>query len=266
MSGFYIGADGKTRKIKGGYVGIDGIARKIKKGYIGDVNGTARLCYSGNVIDPVFANNTWENVIAACKNNAVPDTWEVGDQLTMSIDGTDYAIDIIGKNHDDYADGSGKAPLTFQLHNNYENAYSMNSVNNNNGGWASSNMRNTTLPTLFALMPTVVQNAIKKVNKATSVGGGNSAIAISEDTLFLLSEVEVLGSCPASYEGEGIQYAYYIGNADTSKQNINGVTLNWWTRSPAENNTSSYRIISDGGKSYNGSPTNTMGVSFAFCF
>lgn len=49
MSGFYIGVDGKARKVKGGYIGIDGVARKIKKGYIGDANGVARLCYQSTV-------------------------------------------------------------------------------------------------------------------------------------------------------------------------------------------------------------------------
>lgn len=46
MSGFYIGVDGKARKVKDGYIGIDGVARKIKKIYIGDENGKARMVYS----------------------------------------------------------------------------------------------------------------------------------------------------------------------------------------------------------------------------
>lgn len=35
------------------------------------------------------------------------------------IGSTDYLVDIIGINHDDYSDGFGKAPFTFQLHDCY---------------------------------------------------------------------------------------------------------------------------------------------------
>ena len=63
-----------------------------------------------------FAANSWETIIAACQSGNVPDSWAVGDSKPMAINGTNYQIDIIGKNHDVYTDGSGTAPLTFQLH------------------------------------------------------------------------------------------------------------------------------------------------------
>lgn len=70
-------------------------------------------------VDPVFANNSWAGVVTACRRGTVPSTWVVGDSMPMTIGGTDYQVDIIGKSHDDYYDGSGKAPLTFQLHDCY---------------------------------------------------------------------------------------------------------------------------------------------------
>ena len=63
-----------------------------------------------------FADNSWENIIWACKNNSVPDTWKVGDKKTLDFAmpyGTEtVTIGICGKNIDTYADG-GTAPLTF---------------------------------------------------------------------------------------------------------------------------------------------------------
>ena len=70
------------------------------------------------VLDPVFANNDWATIIAACQRKQVPETWAVGDQKEMTI-GQPYMIDIIGKDHDTYADGSGTAPLTLQMHDCY---------------------------------------------------------------------------------------------------------------------------------------------------
>ena len=51
--------------------------------------------------DPVFVKNTWAQIIDACHKNKVPATWVVDNQKTMTINGAAYAIDIIGKNHDD---------------------------------------------------------------------------------------------------------------------------------------------------------------------
>ena len=82
---------------------------------------------------PNFADNTWAQIIDACHKNKVPATWVVGNQKTMTINGVDYLVDIIGKNHDTYSDG-GTAPLTFQLHDCYATTYQMNSTNTNEGG------------------------------------------------------------------------------------------------------------------------------------
>lgn len=75
------------------------------------VVGTANVDLA--MIDPVFGNNSWAAIIKACQEKQVPNTWNVGDSCNMTINNKTYAIDIIGKNHDDYADGSGKAPLPF---------------------------------------------------------------------------------------------------------------------------------------------------------
>ena len=52
-----------------------------------------------------FADNDWDIVIEACHSGNVPDTWVAGDSKTMTIDGTDYQFDIVGKNHDTYKIG-----------------------------------------------------------------------------------------------------------------------------------------------------------------
>lgn len=262
MSGFYIGVDGKARKVKGGYIGVDGVARKIKKGYIGDENGVARLCWSG--IDPVFANNSWEQIAAACQTRQVPGTWAIGDQKTMTIDGTDYTIDIIGKNHDDYSDGSGKAPLTFQLHDCYEKQL-MNTNGTNSGSWAECEMRTEHLPAIFAQMPVEVQNSVKQVSKPTCNGYNIEGVTYTKDTLFLLSEIEVFGVRKYSLEGEGTQYQYYAGGGQKIK--TDGVYKgNWWLRSPYGAGSAYFCNVSTIGDQSANPATNYYGISFAFCF
>ena len=265
MNGVYIGVDGKARKIKGGYIGIDGKARKIKKGYVGDANGVARLCWGEFEVDPVFMNNDWDDIALACQLNLVPDSWAIGDRKTMTIGDELYGFKIIGKNHDDYSDGSGKAPLTLKIVNCYDTTYAMNSSSTNSGGWTSSVMRNTYLPDILSKMPPEVQTKIREVNKLTSIGSGKSTIETTADKLFLLSEVEIFGSVSNAKSGEGSRYAYYT-EGNSCIEMLNSSAFAYWERSPYKDNSTSFcRINTAGGKALD-KANNLNGVVFAFCF
>ena len=212
-----------------------------------------------------FSENTWAEIIAACHGGSVPATWAVGDSKTMTIGGTEYQIDIIGKGHDDYADGSGKAPLTLQLHDCYPTEYKMNTEYSNAGGWNTSEMRTEHMPALLALMPTEVQNGIREVNKLTSAGSQSSTINTTADKLFLLSEVEIFGSTTYSAAGEGTQYDYYKVSSRLVK-NRSGAANQWWERSPSASGSSDFCRISESGGAYATYAAYSSGVSFAFCF
>ena len=254
---------GTAYEVKGGKTKVNGTAYGIAKGRT-LVGGTGHeIPFSPYA--PNFADNDWATIIAACQNNEVPDTWKVGDNKTMTINGTSYQIDIIGKNHDTYADGSGTAPLTFQMHDSYTSNYAMNSSNSNTGGWAYSSMRDTHLPAIFALMPSEVQAAIKAVKKLTSAGAKSSTINTTADMLFLLSEIEIFGSTSYSKNGEGSQYAYYsAGNSKVKKRN--GTAGAWWERSPRGDIATHFCYVLHTGVAGNYNATTKYGVSFAFCF
>ena len=210
-----------------------------------------------------FAANSWETIIAACQSGNVPDSWAVGDSKSMTINGMSYQIDIIGKNHDVYADGSGTAPLTFQLHDCYSEAKQMYYVNLSGLGWKNTDMRLTYLPAILALMPAEVKNGIHAVNKKTSEGGNSTTIETVSDTLFLLSEVEIFGTASSSVAGEGSQYDYYkAGNPKIKKRE--GVDEFWWERSSASGGM--FCRVRANGQAGASNASNSLGVSFAFCF
>ena len=217
--------------------------------------------------NPVFSENEWAAIIEACHANEVPDTW-VADGTCykdMDIGGTSYRIDIIGKNHDDLADGTGKAPLTFQLHDCYATTYRMNATNTNVGGWRDCQMRTQTMPALKALMPAEVQAGISPVNKLTSAGNQSSSIVTTSDELFLPSEAEVFGSITNSFAGEGKQYAYYqAGNSKV--KNLSGSLYNWWERSPFSGGSTRFCRVSSGGSAGAFNASASYGVPFCFCF
>ena len=254
---------GTAYSVTGGRELIGGTGYSIKKGRT-LIDGAGYDITFAPPYDSVFANNTWKQIIEACHNNAVPDTWNVADQKPMTINGVDYQIDIIGKNHDTYAAG-GKAPLTFQLHDCYADEKAMNSTNTNSGGWKNSAMRTTHLPAILALMPTEVQNGIREVSKKASVGGASSTIETVSDKLFLLSEVEIFGSTSYSAAGEGTQYDYYkAGNSKVKKRN--GSAAYWWERSPHASNSARFCQVHSNGAAYTSGASFAYGVAFGFCF
>lgn len=212
-----------------------------------------------------FGDNSWATIVEACKNREVPDTWVVGNSKTMLINGTEYQIDIIGKNHDDYADGSGKAPLTFQLHDCYNTQYAMYAPNTMVGSWQSTTMRTSYLPAILALMPSEVQTGIREVNKLTSGNGQSSTIYTTADKLFLLSEIEVFGSVTYSKSGEGTQYAYYK-SGNSKVKSSNGAQSGWWERSPYRSDASGYCLVNGNGTAGTDVATSKDGVAFGFCF
>ena len=212
-----------------------------------------------------FYNASWESVIYACQSNNVPSDWNVGDSKEMIIDGTSYTIDIIGKNHDTYADG-GAAPLTFQLHDCLDTTYQMNTTATNVGGYDSTAMHTTHLPAIKALMPTEVQAAIKSVGKKTMTNAASWAYETVNCDLFLLSKKEVLDSGPT----EGSQYAYYAEGNSAVKTTVSGSKVSWWLRSPSTINgeTTTFNNIDTSGAAnvFESKANVSLYVSFGFCF
>ncbi len=256
--------NGTAYEVKGGKCLVNGTAYSIKKGRT-LIGGTGYDITFAPAYDPVFANNTWEQIIEACHNNEVPDAWKVADHKPMTINGVDYQIDIIGKNHDDYSDGSGKAPLTFQLHDCYGETKGMNSSSTNNGGWTSCAMRQTHLPAILSQMPTEVQNGIREVNKLTSAGSQSATINTTTDKLFLLSEIEIFGSVIYSKSGEGTQYDYYkAGNSKV--KNLSSSVGFWWERSPYNSNSTHFCDVDGNGDVDCAKASYMLSVAFGFCF
>jgi len=196
----------------------------------------------------------------------------VGDQVTLAVNGTNYAFDIIGFNHDALttataygaSTATGKAGITLQMHDIFATTYPMNSSNTNSGGWGSSVMRSTTMGTMKGYLPSTWQSVIKPVNKKTSAGNKSTTINTSSDSCFLLSEVEIFGTTTYSVSGEGTQYAYYKAGNSTIK-NKSGSANSWWERSPSASYTSVFCYVISDGNASGGNAGYSTGVAFGFC-
>lgn len=198
----------------------------------------------------------------------------VANQVTIALNGTNYAFDVIGFNHDDLTDASaygattntGKAGITLQMHDLFASYYYMNYTITSAGGWKNSVMRTSTMPVMNGYMPTAWQSVVKPVNKTSGLGGSStSGTEVTSDDCFLLAEVEVFGSTALSVFGEGTQYLYYkAGNSKVKKQS--GSSYWWWERSPDSGSGNGYFCcVNSAGQVGGNGATSSYGVAFGFC-
>lgn len=218
--------------------------------------------------DPVLANNTWEMIAQACADNdPILDSWLVGDEKDEVINGETLTFVIVGKNVDDLADGSGKAPLTFGMKNLMAETRKMNATNTNSGSFAGSEMYSRLSDTIYPNLPTELKDAIKAVNKKTASGRDSSAIRTDPMYLWLFSEIEVFGTTTYSYAGEGTQYPYFATAAERIKKLSNGVGAAnfWWERSPFHTYSGTFGAVDASGKASGDAASKSYGVCFGFC-
>ena len=236
-------------------------------------------------------DNDWDTISEASAAGTADDYWAVGDTKSIVINGnvvgfgiTNLTINvfILGFNHNASREGNNR--IHFQIgkigstpvalcDNNYNSTgssqgFRMNTSNMNQGGWASSYMRNTVLgnsgtpssPTansLMAALPSALRAVMKAVTKYTDnvgndTGNVQSNVTSTQDYLFLLAEFEVFGTrnWANSYEQNyQVQYAYYqAGNSRIAYRHTSTASaVWWWLRSPLYSNISFLFVTTDGG-------------------
>ena len=210
-----------------------------------------------------IAKNGTSSVVYAKAKAAMDAGTKFSTKLT---DGKTLEYRIVGINHDDLADGSGKAGLTFETTNSALGYQKMNATNTNAGGWEKSELRGRlNSGDLWSLLPAELQSKVKAVKKLTDNQGGGKAgtPTATTDKVFLLSATEVWGDM----QSDGTQYEYYKSKGVTTS-NYSGASssYNHWTRSVNPSGSTSFRYVYNSGDWNNYRATNTYCVFPAFSF
>ncbi|MDB1863738.1 DUF6273 domain-containing protein [Collinsella aerofaciens] len=192
---------------------------------------------------------------------------EAGTKFSAKLtNGKTLEYRIVGINHDDLADGSGKAGLTFEATNSALGYQKMNATNTNAGGWEKSELRGRlNTGDLWSLLPSELQSKVKAVTKMTDNQGGGKAgtPTATTDKVFLLSATEVWGDM----QSDGTQYEYYKSNGVTTS-NYSGASSSYyhWTRSVSSLGSAYFRYVGYSGdwSSYYASGTYYVFPAFSF--
>lgn len=214
------------------------------------------------LVDSTFANNTWQQIVDACRAKSIPSSWNVGDIKTITMtSGTTYNVRIIGKNHDEYADGTGKAPITFQLAECLRTARVMTT-----GFWKDCTIRTSVLPATKDILPAEVAAGLRLVNKKC-VDRSGSVFTVQDD-LFLLA-VDELGSFSDTTEGTAYDLFKGLGASGSPKRILQraGQDAIYWTRTVDGSASEGFwRYVDKAGMFERYRYGGKLGVSFAFCF
>lgn len=259
---------------------------------IGDASSP--IYYNGTSfveITPTFEKSDWESIANVCNLGYAQKYFNVGDEKTITLtNNEEITLVVMGFNHDELSDGSGKANITIGMKNLLADKLIMYSEDKNIG-LSNTDMYKTHLPNLFNKLPIALKKIIKLVNKK-AIYGGSGMVVSAQSNLFLYSAAEIYsekalniatidGTPLSSYKQEGTQYEYFknlIGDALPFDENVallkylnNGIgdTDVWWLRTIDLRNTQSYAYIAKGwqweGKLWYGAAHNLGGICFAFC-
>ena len=260
-------------------------------------------------VSSTLNNNEWNVIKSVSDAGQGENYWSIGDRKAVTLNGTvgqltlsnytTYAF-IIGFNHNSSLEGANR--IHFQLAKTalsggtdvcfcdsaydhpvrVDGSFSMNSVQNNYGGWASSQMRTnicgTSLSsysgTIIAVIPAALRAVLKSVTKYTdNTGGGSSAasnVTATTDYFFLLSEFEVFGSISYANTNEKskqAQYAYYsAGNSKVKyKHDGTSIAVMWWLRSPSRGDQYNFVMVYTDGAVVSNNAGYSYGFAPGFC-
>ena len=174
--------------------------------------------------DEVFANNSWEYISRAGEEGVHTSLWEIGDEKPLDIGDETFTMQIIGFDHDDLADGSGKAPITLCSKEVSKYSFKAGTVSSGSGPAIAYNSALwTAINQLYSKIDSNTRSLIKNITKSfcmyyrnsTSVSNSGSRTV----TVFTLGISELYYTSQQKFidAGEGTRYQYF-STASTNKR------------------------------------------------
>ena len=217
-------------------------------------NDSSNMIYNTNVmnVDPVFGNNTWEQIANASESGNIPSTWKVGDEKDLTLSGSfneTVTIQIWDFDHFDKSDGSGKAKLCLGMKHLTKNEYQMNSFGTNHGGWNQCDIKNTVMKNVFNSIPVELRNSIKEVKTEANEGGATESFQQCIDKVFLPGFTETGITYSINFDGNQTKFPIFTDDNSRIKKinNGSGSATSWWTRSPSYSEYNSFCAIGEYG-------------------
>lgn len=237
--------------------------------------------------DPVLNNNTWAQIDAVCTEGIAPSVWEIGDEKDITVlDGETVTVVILDFDHDDLADSSGKAAISFGMKNLLATTRRIASDNRYgvlpfNSTELYSWINNTLYPSIQEDCKTYIRS-VSKTSYTVDFDSREPASRASTYSCFaFLFSVTEIGLTVSDGKSYSTVYPYYSTASKRIKKLANGAgnASSWSTRDLENDNnrgmyyyTSGYCVGAngtllsrDGNDSSPSNVKNQFGVCFGFC-
>lgn len=204
-----------------------------KDNVLGD--GSPTLKITARVIDPILENNSWSVISDVSESGQAKNIWNIGDKKSIGS----HTVSIIGFDHYNKSDGSGKAGITFMFDQVIMNNAPIGIDSVDNEYWNKCYGRTYYMTQFFNSFPEELQNSIKevKIKSYTERTYSDSGYTVtSNDRVFIPSPYEM-----GLYSSGKDEEKFSIFTNDKSRiRKYNGNECQYWTRMHCKIGTSSY--------------------------
>jgi hypothetical protein len=147
-----------------------------------------------------FAGGSWADIVAIAESGEAPNVFKVGDTREIVMEGQKVTLAIAGFNHDDLADGSGKAGMTIVTQTLYGRTclWRVGTNGNESGPYKNSSVHahlNTFTSSSFIgyYIPKEIVDTAKLVTKQVEAGimSSNTGVSTIDAKFFALSATEL---------------------------------------------------------------------------
>lgn len=187
-------------------------------------------CYAAwEEVKATFANSSWSEIARISEEGKAKETFNVGDTRTILLDGEEIELMIAGFDHDDLADGSGKAGITI-ISNTMAN--NVTSVFGNTIYYNAGNSLRSNTASLKEKLPDDLQPYIKRVTKKINSASNQTIEYDLREEVFALSVKEINASTSLQYIQVGTPYEAFLQGYATIQARVHGTEeySNYWLK------------------------------------
>lgn len=238
--------------------------------------------FTAPTLSTTFADATWAEIVEIAESGLAPAVFKVGE--TKNITDTNinsWTVQIVGFNHDDKTDGSGKAAITFRVFpTNYRedpiiSSYYDSWEANVTPGYIGSKLESqiaTHSASVFSALG--IADNVKPVDKQTYNTQAGDVLSTTSMTAFAFSSTEIAKSGSPLYGSdlfypfgdEGNPYDYFKNSLLKTNSVDSRLSFYWWTRSFCSQFTSNGNFCAIANSSIQGiGYSYEYGVVFGFC-
>ena len=209
----------------------------------------------GNVTETGEILDSWETIAANVENGTATSVYDVGTFKMLDITNSDGStesipMEIVAHNHDDKADGTGKATLTFLAKNLLNKSMGIDSDSSSRWGWTATDARKWLNGEFLTTLPSDLQTAITMVSKLSDNGYTStltSSIITTQDKVWIPSYSEVISTQTTIIGEQGELYPCFSDDNSRIRKLVGGSADDWWLRTAYEKNNKNYYYVNGQG-------------------